>query len=181
MSNVIERQMFAKLTETHKRLSLLPRGKELLDAFYEEHAEAYSALLDDILPCSGWFKPESNRSYLLQHDHWGHRDAREMPNRHELFDHGRLFRKRGFKGLTTWENSALIGEPYQMPDKNLAGMAWLKERGVAVWARADLSLWCPGWTNLVIASRDLRNLNAADYGFEQLTMTQHPSRLQKTL
>jgi hypothetical protein len=173
MSNAIEYRtplMFEKLTETYERLSALPTGKTLLAAYYDESPAAYEELFDEIMPCSkGWFKPERNRSYLLQHDSWGYINSREMPDSHFLFDHGFLLRRRGVRGITTWNNAGLVGLPYGMPRKELDGIHWLKNRDVTVWARPDLSLWCPGLTCLVIAAKALSNIDANAYGFESLT------------
>jgi hypothetical protein len=156
---------FAKLTEAFENLKQLERGEPLLSAYYEASPIAYVSLMDELSPCAkGWFKPDHQRPYMLCTKTWGYRGADEMPNQHDLFDHPVLLRKRGYKGMTTWDNSVIIGQPYVKPSANLRGVKWLKERGVTVWTRPDLSLWCPGQTHLVIAARAL--LDPA--GFERI-------------
>jgi hypothetical protein len=159
--------MFESLTAAFDRLSSVPRGKDLSDAYYAEFGSAYAALLDEIMPGWGWFKPERDRSDNLTSEYckWG---VRRMPDTFSLFDHPVLMRKRGLKGPTTWGNSAMIGQPYGSPNPQLAGIRWLQERGVAAWTRPDLSLWCPGSTQLVIAAKELAKLNEEKFGFEKL-------------
>jgi hypothetical protein len=157
------------LTATYEKLAPLEHGEPLLSAYYEESPGAYVSLVNELMPCpDGWFKPDRQRTHMLVVEKWGYRDAKEMPNWHELFDHPMLLRKRGYKGMTTWENSALIGQPYAAPSSNLPGVKWLKERGVTVWTRPDLSLWCPGHTHLVIAGRRIPTNTAVDMGLKAL-------------
>jgi hypothetical protein len=170
MSGHKEKTMhFAKLTDAYEKLAPIERGEPLLSAYYAESPGAYVSLMDELMPCQmGWFKPERQRPYMLCTEKRGYLDEKEMPNWHELFDHPVLLRKRGCKGMTTWENSALIGQPYRAPASDLPGVKWLKERGVTIFTRPDLSLWCPGQTHLVIAARGIHGNAIEDLGFKGL-------------
>jgi hypothetical protein len=159
----------AELTATYERLAPIARGEPLLSAYYQASPGAYVSLMDELLPSStGWFRPDKQRPYTLCTEKWGYLGAKEMPSWHNLFDYPMLLRRRGCKGMTTWQNSALIGQPYVAPSSNLPGVKWLKERGVTVWTRPDVSLWCPGQTHLVIAARGIDENNAADAGFTEV-------------
>jgi hypothetical protein len=170
MSGPKEKAMhFATLTATYEMLAPIARGEPLLSAYYAASPGAYASLMDELMPCSmGWFMPDKQRAYMLYTEKLGYWGAKEMPNWHELFDHQMLLRKRGRKGMTTWQNSALIGQPYQAASSGLPGVKWLKDRGVTVWTRPDLSLWCPGHTHLVIAALGIHRNTAADSGFREL-------------
>jgi hypothetical protein len=92
-------------------------------------------------------------------------------NSNGLFDHSRVFRRKGTKGPLNWANGVITGHPYGNPN----GMLWpnatevaprfARMFGVSVWARKDLSIYFPGQTVLVIASPELNGRDPTEFGF----------------
>jgi hypothetical protein len=137
-----------------------PRGCELCRLRHEADEAFAAQLLPSIL---GGEWEVAARQYFPGELEVAHSDFGAP-----LFDHRRLFRRRGMRGGNTLANSVLIGHPYQLDDEALDQAARLSARGIGVWTHDDLSSWYPGWTRLVIASPRLMTLAPSDYGFGRL-------------
>ncbi len=142
-----------------------PKGETCGDAGYEKCVAAYAnILLPTIFPGTAWGKTQKH--YKLLWDKWGYAGSLQAPNTHELFDHPEGFRRHnGPRGMTTWENTVIIGQPYAEPRDGSELVNWLADRGVKVWTRQDLSAWLPGATGLVLAAKALDNTKATQLGF----------------
>jgi hypothetical protein len=97
---------------------------------------------------------------------------------HNLFDHPLFFRRTGSRGRLTWRDAVMIGRPYgalqddgaPAPDAVGAAQDLAELGGVGVWARRDLSAWCPPHSQLVIAAPGVSHLGPAAFGFQAVTM-----------
>ena len=93
-----------------------------------------------------------------------------------IYDHEIVFRQRGIRGPSNWRTCAVISQPYNALDRNgellpsfhEAATALAAQHNVGVWARNDLSSWCPGWTNLVVIARGLHPELAQHFGFQSV-------------
>lgn len=89
------------------------------------------------------------------------------------FDHPCLYRRRGARGRPTWNNSALIGQPYEGPSafhaEAWAIVAGLAREGVTLWHSKQHSYWFPDWTTLIVAARGVEPARATALGFQHVS------------
>ena len=142
-------------------IATIPGGGNVGGSEYDEAKEAYgSELLPLVL--GGKWKPSTTFPY----------DLLSIRTRMDLLDHHLSFRRINTRGPATLSNTAFIGQPYNAMSRDgkvsagaMDEAAVLRNRGVAVWLRQDLSAWYPGWTQLTLLTRDLSYCSPAKYGF----------------
>jgi hypothetical protein len=92
----------------------------------------------------------------------------------ELFDHPIWFRRRDACGPRSWQNCAVLGNPYRsevidevgdFTPEFLAAAQPLLRQWIGIWTSDEVSWWFPGQTICVLAAAGLEPDRASGFGF----------------
>jgi hypothetical protein len=142
-------------------------ARAAIDERYELKRRLFHVYGDELLPA-------------ILGGRWQHSSALISPlppSSRVLLDHRLVFRHPPACGRLQLRDAVLIGMPYHVFIEDgtvnpyaLEAAVQLRARGLGVWARSDLSLWYPGYSQLVIATPALRHRDDAPrFGFTSLT------------